>query len=312
VKLLLNGKVIGEKTVDKYEMLTWEVPYQPGKLEAIGYRGGKQVSKFVVETTGAPARLQLLPDRGGFTGDGLDALPVTVQVVDAKGRPVPTANLPVTFELSGPARIIGLGNGDPNSHEAEKGNQRSLFNGLAQVILQSNSGATKPAVLLATSPGLKPARLTLPITPLAAAPFVPEARLLQVLDQWRVSPATSTRPDPNQELAANDQNSWAPTRPGQLQRMSEGSFVVLRTTFTPYADQQKAGGLITLKNVTGKAEVWLNKQRIATKTTAAPEDLAVKLPPGAGEKTLSILIEGEPGQGAGLGGIVNVKPIENL
>ena len=51
VKLILNGKEIGEQTVDKYEMNTWIVPYQPGKLEAIGYKGKKEVSHFVVETT---------------------------------------------------------------------------------------------------------------------------------------------------------------------------------------------------------------------------------------------------------------------
>jgi beta-galactosidase len=157
VKLLLNGKVIGEQLADKYEMNTWEVPYQPGKLEAIGYTNGKEVSRFSVETTGDPASIQLIADRSTIAGDGWDAVPVTVQVLDAKGRLVRTANLPVDFEISGPADIIGMGNGDPNCHESDKGHKHSVYNGLEQVILQSKPNANGQLTLTATSNGLKAA-----------------------------------------------------------------------------------------------------------------------------------------------------------
>jgi beta-galactosidase len=172
VKLVLNGKTISGQKVDKYEMNTWFLPYAPGKLEAFGYKKGKIVSRYATETTGEPVTLQLIADRAGLKNDGRDAMPVTVQVLDSKGRPVPTANVPVKFELSGGGRIIGLGNGDPNSHEPEKGDSRSLFNGLAQVIVQSNEGATSPLVLTAVAPGLKPATITIPVHPVAALPFV--------------------------------------------------------------------------------------------------------------------------------------------
>ena len=139
VELVLNGKPIGEKSVDKYEMVSWDVPYEPGKLEAIAKDNGREVARFAVETTGPPVALQLLADRPSLAGDGCDAQPITVQAVDAHGRPVPTANLPVHFDLTGPGAIIGLGNGDPTCHEPEKGDRRSLFNGLAQVVIQSES-----------------------------------------------------------------------------------------------------------------------------------------------------------------------------
>src|SRR5208337_4340966 len=54
VELFLNGKSLGTNSVDKYQMLTTEVNYEPGKLEALGYNGGKEVARFAVETTGAP------------------------------------------------------------------------------------------------------------------------------------------------------------------------------------------------------------------------------------------------------------------
>lgn len=67
----------------------------------------------------------LTPDRAALAGNGQDAVPVTVSAVDAQGRPVPTANLQVRFETEGAGEIIGVGNGDPNSHESEKAPERA-------------------------------------------------------------------------------------------------------------------------------------------------------------------------------------------
>jgi len=161
VSLSLNGQSLGEKPVDKFDFVTWDVPYAPGKLEAIARKGGKEVARCAVETTGVPVALQLIPDRPTLAGNGYDAQPVTVQAVDAKGRPVPTAGNLVKFELTGPGAIIGVGNGNPLCHEMEKGNSRSLYNGLAQVILQSARNAQGPLVLKATADGLKPADVSI-------------------------------------------------------------------------------------------------------------------------------------------------------
>jgi beta-galactosidase len=171
VALILNGKLIGEQKVDPYEMNEWRVPYAPGRLEAMGKTGGKVVAHFVVETTGAPVALRLTPDRNGLAGDGRDAAPIMVEALDARGRPVPTANLPVTFEVSG-GRIIGLGNGDANSHEPEKGNARKLYNGLAQVIVQTEEGGSGALVLRARSDGLKPAETRIVVRPDPGPPSV--------------------------------------------------------------------------------------------------------------------------------------------
>ena len=170
VKLTLNGKLISEKPVDKYDMVDWTVPYKPGKLKAIGYTDGKKVSECAIETTGNPVSLQLIPDRQTLAGDGYDALPVTVQVLDPNGRPVPTANLSIEFEISGPGSIIGLGNGNPNSHEPEKGNRRKLFNGLAQVIIQSETGKKGVVILTAKSAGMKPSVINITVQEAALVP----------------------------------------------------------------------------------------------------------------------------------------------
>ena len=154
VALRLNGRMIGEQKVDPFEMNEWRLPYAPGRLEAIARVKGRVVAHAVVETTGAPVALRLTPDRRSITADGRDAVPVTVEALDAKGRAVPTASMPVEFAISG-GRIIGVGNGDANSHEPEKASARRLYNGLAQVIVQSERGQAGALVLTARSAGLK-------------------------------------------------------------------------------------------------------------------------------------------------------------
>ena len=173
VELFLNDISLGAKTVDRIVGGEWEVPYAPGKLEAVATKNGQEVARNAVETTGEPVTLKLLPDRESLAGDGADAQPVTVCAVDAQGREVPTANLPVTFAISGPGTIIGHGNGDNASHEPEKGNRRSLFNGLAQVIVQSTRAQSGTIVLTAQADGLQPAEARIAARPTVSLPAVP-------------------------------------------------------------------------------------------------------------------------------------------
>lgn len=162
VELFLNGKSLGKKAMPRNKHLQWEVPYQPGVLEATGYYAGREV-RTKVETTGPAYQMVLVPDRTTLRADGAAAVVVNVHVVDAQGREVPTANDLIRFSIKGPGRIIGVGNGDPSSHEPDKcpegAWQRRLFNGKCQLILQSADSAGE-VVLEAVGEGLKPAQVT--------------------------------------------------------------------------------------------------------------------------------------------------------
>ena len=159
--------------------------------------------------------LQLVRDRHTLAGDGCDAMPVTVQVLDAKGRLVPTSNLPVEFEISGPGFIIGLGNGNPNSHEAEKGNKRKLFNGLAQVILQSSFSGGGLLVLKANAEGLKSAEISIKVEKTAQIPSVELVSPTLILNNWRVSPLYKSNPEATQDIVENDMNTWTNIKPAK-------------------------------------------------------------------------------------------------
>jgi beta-galactosidase len=169
VELFLNGSSLGTKAVVPRGHLAWDVPYAAGTLEARGSRGGRQVLTATRETTGAPAAIRLLPDRTTISADGEDVSVVEVQVVDAQGRIVPVADNAVTFAVSGPGRLIGVGNGDPSSHEADKGTMRRAFNGRCVAIVQAHKTAGD-ARFDATSPGLASASAVIRCAPAAARP----------------------------------------------------------------------------------------------------------------------------------------------
>ncbi|HUZ61664.1 MAG TPA: beta-galactosidase GalA [Hanamia sp.] len=156
VELFLNGKSLGKKDMPRNSHLQWSVPYEPGKLEAIAYKHGRKLESSI-ETTGEPAEIVITPYKTTMIADGRDATVINVSAVDKQGREVPDADNLVQFSVEGDASIIGVGNGDPSSHEPDKilnGNwQRSLFNGKCQVILQS--GKTPGIIKFkATSKGL--------------------------------------------------------------------------------------------------------------------------------------------------------------
>jgi beta-galactosidase len=131
VELMLDGRSLGRKTMVKDGHLEWMVPYQAGTLTATAYRGGKPVATGEVATTGAGSQVLLSADKAVLKPDGTDIAVVWVKVADAAGRVVPTAGDQVGFEASGPIRIIGVGNGDPGSHDPDRPADRHAFHALS-------------------------------------------------------------------------------------------------------------------------------------------------------------------------------------
>jgi beta-galactosidase len=120
VELFLNGKSLGRKTMKRNSHLDWMVKYEPGTLSAQGYdKDGKLIVVTKVETIGVPAAVQLEPDHATINADGEDVSVITVSVRDAQNRVVPVATNLVDFELEGPGKILGVGNGDPSCHEPD-------------------------------------------------------------------------------------------------------------------------------------------------------------------------------------------------
>lgn len=197
VELFTNGVSLGRQILEPLSHVEWDnVAYAPGTLEAIGYNNGVAVITNRVVTTGKPAAIALWPDRSNILADGRDVSVVTVAVLDSAGVVVPIATNLVEFGVSG-GTILGVGNGDPSSHEADKGSsQRSVFNGLAEIIVQS--GDQPGAITLsASSTGLTSTKVTItaaaalppPATPSGLAAIGGDA---EVTVSWNILPGAAT------------------------------------------------------------------------------------------------------------------------
>jgi beta-galactosidase len=141
VELFINSKSMGKQKTEPFKKLIWPAIYKPGKIEAKGFKAGKQVTKDIVETTSTPAQVALNSDVSTLKADGCDVAVIRVAIKDEKGRVVPTADNLVKFSIEGPGRIIGTGNGNPKSHEPDKANQRMSFNGYCMVLVQTEKQA---------------------------------------------------------------------------------------------------------------------------------------------------------------------------
>jgi len=137
VELFLNGASLGSQKVPHLGHVQWKVKYQPGAIEARGSKDGKVVLTEKRETTGPTVAIRLTADRTEIDADGEDLVFLKVEALDKEGRPVPIADNLISFKVAGEGALIGVGNGDPNCQESDKEPKRSLFNGLAQVIVQS-------------------------------------------------------------------------------------------------------------------------------------------------------------------------------
>jgi beta-galactosidase len=137
VELFLNGRSQGSQKVEPLRHLEWKVKYEPGVLEARGMKDGRVALTEKRETTGDPVAIRLTADRTEINADGDDLAILKVEVLDREGRAIPTAANKISFRVTGEGRFLGVGNGDPNCQESDKDPERSLFNGLAQVLVQS-------------------------------------------------------------------------------------------------------------------------------------------------------------------------------
>jgi len=209
VELFQDGKSFGAKDVPKDSHVAWDVTYQPGALEARGFKDGRQVMVARRETVGNAAKLAIRTDRTVVLANGEDVFFCTVKVQDAQGRVLPITDQEVTFTVSGPGRLIGVGNGDPTSHDSDIGPGRHAFSGLCMGIVQASKRAGDIRIDV-TSPGLTATSATVVATSVTLRPQVAEwerevPKGPGVTGLWRPTSAPRpSGPDPLQLAVAGD------------------------------------------------------------------------------------------------------------
>lgn len=314
VELILNGKSLGKKKVDPYMQLFWDdVEYQPGELKMIAYKDGKKYAEDKVQTTGNPVALKAEVkldqwQRKSVYADSYDAVPVVVYAIDDKGRRVPIADNQVEFEVQG-GRVLGVGNGNPESHEPDVATSRKLFNGYAcAIVLPDNDASTLQ--VLAKSQGLKSGGVKLPIKKNKMAfKQYPTMDGAMVLTDWRLSEITDKPQDPNRPIADGDMNTWQTVAVGQgaqPQWAQKQGWATYRAIF----DMPGKGEAwdLSLNNVVGQAVVYVNGKEVAKKAEEKAGNISAEVKAPAGSKvTISVQLHSNQAK-SGLIGAIKLMP----
>jgi beta-galactosidase len=161
VALTLNGRPLGtERLAGSADgALHWSVPFEAGVLAAVARTDGRPVAEFSLTTAGAAARVELVPDVTRIAADGEAVVHIEYRVVDGHGVRLPTADTGVTFDVQGPARVLGIGNADLNDTASGQGLVHRTWQGRGLAILQS-TGSPGVITVRASAPGLEPAAVT--------------------------------------------------------------------------------------------------------------------------------------------------------
>lgn len=138
VEVFLNERSLGRKQY-KGEQLVWNIPYEPGNIEAIGYRKGQIEAKMDYSTAGEPFSVKLKPEKDVLSRKKREVIHILVSIMDADGNLCPFSDLPVEFEIKGDGVLIGTDNGDPLDLSSYKTNIRRTFRGQAMILVESGN-----------------------------------------------------------------------------------------------------------------------------------------------------------------------------
>ncbi|HZK94766.1 MAG TPA: DUF4982 domain-containing protein [Prolixibacteraceae bacterium] len=140
--------------------LTWNIPYEPGTLKAVGKRNGEIVYTTTVATAGAPAALRVSADKKSINSNGEDIVHIKVEIVDVNDTVVPDANNEIQFEVKGEGKLIGVENGNQRDLTSPTSKIKKAFNGLVLGYVQSTQKQGNIDIKVSSN-GLKDAEITI-------------------------------------------------------------------------------------------------------------------------------------------------------
>ncbi|WBS05605.1 DUF4982 domain-containing protein [Pseudoduganella sp. SL102] len=145
VELFLNGRSLGRKAVGRQTeyQVSYAVPYEAGRLVAVGYRDGKAADQWELRTAGAPAAVKLTVDRRQVRANGEDLAYVSAELVDANGVPVYARDGDRQFKVTvkGAGTLAGAGNGNPMDASSLQSGERATFHGRLVAVVRAGSEA---------------------------------------------------------------------------------------------------------------------------------------------------------------------------
>ena len=162
-QLILNSELVGspKNHDDNTGIISWDIPYKPGKLEVVGLVDGKEAARYSIQTSARSHTIISTPDKPFFSGNK-DLIQINLQIVDQNGIPVILADDEVTCTISGPARLLGLESANNADMTNYRDNSQRVYNGRMLAYVQA-TGDQGEVEIDFSAPWLKSAKVSLTI-----------------------------------------------------------------------------------------------------------------------------------------------------
>jgi beta-galactosidase len=169
-QLILNGIPVGspKNQDDNSGIISWDIPFRPGKLEVAGLKDGKEVARYAIQTSGRSQAIRATPDKTILTGNK-DLVHIVIQIADKDGIPVVLADDEVTCKITGPARLLGLESANNADMTNFRDNVQRVYNGRMLAYLQT-TGEPGQVEVVFSSPWLNSGKVTLTVKSTIAGP----------------------------------------------------------------------------------------------------------------------------------------------
>lgn len=255
-ELIINGKSVAKKLTDDDNSVVYEnVEFEPG---CVTVRAVDIEAEDTVYTAGKMTGIEL--SAGMPKAYVNDAVCVNAKAVDAAGHFVFNAEEVITFKVKG-GRVLGVGNGNPNSHEADKADFRKLFAGLCQAVVEPDEGVGEMIVTASSESGVV-SEITIPVECREnQAAFIPSVTE-RYLNKWRQTLDISEEyPDYAKDISDSDMNTWVVVSVGDgYDKIFDGKtgYAMYKTT----ADIAEGERIIFKEIIGDMVDIYVNKKKV--------------------------------------------------
>ena len=209
INVYSNEQLVFSGMPDKYDQIAFELLCKEGTLRAEGLQKGVVVARDVQKTAGKKERIMIEPVQRTLKSGGHEIAILNVKVVDNSGIVVPTASDLLQAEVEN-GTVVGVGNGDPNSHEPDVAPYRKAFHGLAQFLVKPNHKEQKPIKVRIHADGLQEDQVEISIETVAEIPYIKPIEE-KIVEGWGLYyQLFDEMPDATMKTKRNDMNSFEP------------------------------------------------------------------------------------------------------
>jgi hypothetical protein len=136
-ELLVNGKSLSKKKLSDApdRVISWYFPFEAGNVTAKAFIKGTEVSKYQLQTVGAPAGFLADIDKESLKNEG-ELIHVPIEVVDKDGNIVSNAINTISIDVTGAGELSGVESGNLDGEVDLKSHSRKAFNGKLLAFIQ--------------------------------------------------------------------------------------------------------------------------------------------------------------------------------